>query len=362
MIMSIHFHPLRVKQVRRETAEAISVLFEVPESLADTFRFTQGQNITVKADVNGASIRRSYSICSAPGSGELRIAIKQVTGGAFSTWANERLQAGAILDVLPPTGRFYTHLAPQQQKHYLAFAAGSGITPILSILQATLETEPESRFTLVYGNKSSATILFKETLEALKNKYMNRLVIHHVLSREFTDIPIQDGRIDQQKCLALGEKLIDYRSVDEVFLCGPESMIFAVKDSLMQQGITEKNIHFELFSSPGQTTSLAKPVSEKQTASDQVSQVTIQLDGRTFTFPLGYDGASILDSALQQGADLPFACKGGVCCTCRAKVLEGAVSMDVNYALEPDEVAAGFILTCQSHPRSLNLVVSFDDK
>ena len=267
-----------------------------------------------------------------------------------------------MLDVLPPTGRFYTQLAPQQQKNYLAFAAGSGITPILSIIQASLETEPQSRFTLVYGNKSSATILFKETLEALKNRYMNRLVIHHVLSREFTDVPIQDGRIDQQKCIALGEKLIDYRSVDEVFLCGPESMIFAVKDSLIEAGIAEKNIHFELFSSPGQQTTQARKVAEQAAVSDQVAQVTIQLDGRTIQFPLGYDGASILDTALQQGADLPFACKGGVCCTCRAKVLEGAVSMDVNYALEPDEVAAGFILTCQSHPRSLNLVVSFDDK
>lgn len=360
--MSIHFHRLRVQEIQKETAEAVSVGFEVPAELADAFQFKPGQNITLKADLGGEEIRRSYSICVAPQSGQLRVAIKQVEGGRFSTWANQALKKGDFLEVLPPTGRFHTPLDPTHRKHYLAFAAGSGITPILSILEATLIEEPESRFTLVYGNKSTASMMFKEKLEALKNQYMQRFVLHPVFSREFSEIPLQSGRMNAEKCRALGEKLIDYRGVDEVFLCGPEAMIFELKEALEKAGIPEKHVHFELFSSPGQTLTRCSAAAQDAKPSGPQAQITLQVDGRALQYPLSYEGPSILDAALQQGADLPYACKGGVCCTCRAKLLEGEVSMDVNYALEPDELAAGFILTCQSHPRSLKVVVSFDEK
>jgi ring-1,2-phenylacetyl-CoA epoxidase subunit PaaE len=367
--MATHFRTLTIEDVRRETAECVSVAFTIPASYREEFRFVQGQNITLRMKMGGEEVRRSYSICSSPLESELRIAIKKVPGGVFSTWANEQLAPGHQIEVLPPSGRFNTELRPGNRKHYLALAAGSGITPILSHLKTTLRVEPESHFTLVYGNRNRLSIVFREELEALKNRYIDRFSLYHILSREEMDIPLYQGRIDVAKCAELCSRLIDLRSVDEVFLCGPEQMIFSVKDWLEGQGMERKKIHFELFhtldgGAPSNPSTPRPVMTETHKASQQarVSQVTIWLDGMSHFFDLPFDGSSVLEAALRQGVDLPFACKGGVCSTCRAKLIEGKVEMAQNYALEADELAAGFVLTCQSHPRSEKLVIDFDSK
>ncbi len=362
--MATHFHPLRVKDVRRETAACISVAFDIPPQLENVFAFTQGQNITLKTIIDGQELRRSYSVCSSPHDNELRIAVKKVHGGKFSAWAATHLQPGSTIDVLPPTGKFFTALHNANKKNYVAFAAGSGITPILSIIKTTLIAEPGSSFTLFYGNKNRASIIFKETLEALKNTFINRLSIHHILSREKTESPLNEGRIDADKCAAIFDHVLKLESCDEFFICGPEAMIFSVKDFLESKGVSKKKLHFELFTIPGKSnavTSTATHETENSVPST-VSSITIQLDGIAFDFNLSYNGDAILDAALQQGADLPYACKGGVCATCRAKLIAGSVSMDNNYALEPEEIANGFILTCQSHPRSEKVHIDFDQK
>lgn len=359
----IHFHSLQVKKVQKETEDCVSITFEVPPELADTFRFRQGQSLTIKKTFNGEEQRRNYSICSAPQDNRLRIAVKKVEGGLFSTYANEELKAGDHLEVMPPVGRFHTELHPAHKKNYVAFAAGSGITPVLSIIKATLLTEPLSTFTLVYGNRTKNSIIFKEELEALKDKFIDRFRIYHVLSRERTDAELNSGRIDKAKCSLLFPKLIDLQTTDEFFLCGPEEMIFCVRDFLQEKGVSKDHIHFELFTIPGQKKSTVDTSSvSNETDKGPVSKVTVKLDGIAFDFDLGYNGQSILDAALRQGADLPFACKGGVCCTCRARLTEGEVSMDVNWGLEEEEMRQGFILTCQSHPTTEKVVVDFDAK
>lgn len=358
----IHFHSLKVKKIQPETEDCVSLTFEVPPELQDTFRFTQGQSLTVRKVLNGEETRRNYSICSSPLDGELKVAVKKVQGGTFSTWANEALKPGDYLDVMPPVGKFYTPLDRAHKKNYLAFAAGSGITPMLSIIKTTLQLEPDSTFTLVFGNRTKNAIIFKEELEALKDKYMSRFRLYHVLSREKTETEINHGRIDASKCALYFDKLIDISTLDEVFLCGPEEMIFSVRDYLLQSGLSKDHIHFELFNIPGQKSSVA---AEKKTVDEESgpkSKVFVKLDGIFFEFDLAYGGQSVLDAALKQGADLPYACKGGVCCTCKAKLIEGEVVMDENWGLEPDEVAAGFILTCQSHPITEKIVVDFDAK
>jgi ring-1,2-phenylacetyl-CoA epoxidase subunit PaaE len=365
-----HFQILQIADIRRETADCVSVALSIPAALKETFRYRQGQNITIRARLEGQEIRRSYSICSSPLDDELRIAIKRVPGGLFSTYANDILQPGESLEVLPPSGKFYTELQATQQKRYLAFAAGSGITPILSLIKTTLLTEPGSHFTLVYGNRHRSSIIFREDLESLKNRFINRLALHHILSREKMDIPLHQGRIDAGKCKELCRRLIDVQGMDEIFLCGPGEMIFTVKDWLEQSGIDKKKIHFELFNTQEGRPGPASTVTGRSAAGNRnddslkgrTSQVTVRLDGVSHEFRLPFDGEPILDAALQEGVDLPFACKGGVCCTCRAKLVSGEVEMEVNYALEADELAAGFILTCQSHPRTEKVVVDFDSK
>jgi len=363
--MATHFRTLTIRDVRRETAECVSVAFTVPPAFQEEFLFYQGQNITLRMQMNGQEVRRSYSICSSPLEGELRVAIKKVEGGLFSTWANEQLAPGHELEVLPPSGRFYTELQPGNQKHYLAFAAGSGITPVLSLIKTTLAVEPESSFTLVYGNRTRLSILFREELEALKNRYIDRFSLYHILSREEMDISLFQGRIEVAKCAELCGRLIDLRSVDEVFLCGPEQMIFSVREWMEAHGVERKKIHFELFHTlDGGAVEARRVVTADGSTvrQDEVSRVTVRLDGISHVFDLPYAGSSVLETALMEGVDLPFACKGGVCSTCRAKLLEGKVEMDQNYALEADELAAGYVLTCQSHPRSEKVVVDFDSK
>ena len=359
--MSIHFHRLTVKDIKKETPECVSVLFDVPAELKKDFQFNQGQSLTMRATINGEEVRRTYSICSSPLENQLKVAIKKVEGGLFSGFANEQLKKGDILDVMQPVGKFYTELNPAQKKNYLAFAAGSGITPVLSLIKTTLATEPGSIFTLVYGNKNRGSIIFFEELEGLKNKYMERFNLIHVLSREKTDTAVNFGRINTEKLNDL-DKLVDYAGTDEFFICGPEEMIFCIKDYLETKGIDKKKIHFELFTSPGQRT---KPEvrSQKSEKSGPKSRVAVKVDGRSFDFdlPLASD-ITILDAALKQGADLPYACKGGMCCTCKAKLLEGEVMMDVHWGLEEEEVEKGYILTCQSHPKTEKVVVDFDVK
>jgi ring-1,2-phenylacetyl-CoA epoxidase subunit PaaE len=356
----IHFHPLAIKNVRQETEDCVSLAFDVPEELKDTFRFQQGQSLTMRTQLNGEEVRRTYSLCSSPLDNEWRVAIKKVEGGLFSSFANDKLKKGDVLEVMPPVGNFFTALNPQQQKNYVAIAAGSGITPVLSIISTTLRTEPNSTFTLVYGNRTRSSIIFKEELEALKNKFMDRFTLHHILSREQPDAPIYYGRIDKEKCELLFTRLINLRNVHEYFICGPEAMIFCVRDFLEQKGVDKSHIHFELFTIPGEKSSVAKPLQANKNDEGPRSSISVKLDGLLFDFELGMNSQSILDAALAQGADLPYACKGGVCCTCRAKLVEGQVEMEVNYGLEEDEIAQGFILTCQSRPKTPRVVVDFD--
>jgi ring-1,2-phenylacetyl-CoA epoxidase subunit PaaE len=358
--MAVHFHPLVVKEIRKETTDCVSLLFQVPENLITDYLFEHGQNITLKKTIEGEALRRSYSICAAPYQHELRVAIKKVEGGKFSTYANTVLKVGDSIDVLAPTGKFNTKLNAANCFRYVAFAAGSGITPIISIIKTTLQTEPQSSFTLVYGNKSRSSIIFFEELEGIKNKYLQRFNFINILSREKTDAPVNSGRINLVKLQEL-HTLIDYKTVDAYFICGPEEMIFCVKDFLEALKIDPRKIHFELFGTGSSKKEVAG--SRKETVSTGFkSNITVKSDGRSFDFALGFDEGNILDAALQQGADLPYACKGGVCCTCKAKILEGEVEMDVHWGLEQEEIEQGFILACQSHPKTDKVVVDFDVK
>ncbi len=354
------FHSLEVADIRRETKDCCSIEFSVPPELKEMYQFTQGQYLTLKTTINDEEVRRSYSICVSPLEGELRVAVKQVPHGKFSTFANQVLKVGDRLDVMNPMGTFFTEVSSDQSKKYIGVAAGSGITPVMSIMKTVLQTEQNSRFTLIYGNKNTKSIIFKEQIEALKNKYMDRLDVHYVLSRESLESPLYNGRIDGDKIRSFARSVISISDMDEVFICGPETMIFAVKDAIGEEGLSDQQIHFELFTTAGST-------NEKQTRTDSdeeldrsISDIAIHLDGKSFSFELEKNSESILDAALEHGADLPFACKGGVCCTCKAKLLSGEVDMKVNYALEEEEVSAGYILTCQSYPISEKVAIEFD--
>ena len=358
--MAVHFHPLTIRNIKKETPECVSVSFDIPQNLAEEFLFKEGQNITIKANIDGAELRRSYSLCTAPHEKEIKVAIKSVDGGSFSAFA-QNLKKGDVLEVMPPVGKFNAKLAGQKG-NYLAIAAGSGITPVISIIKHSLQTQPESSFTLIYGNRSRGAIIFFEELEALKNKYMQRFSFINILSREKTDATINYGRINQDKLQEL-QQFINFKSFDSVYICGQEEMIFASSEFLEKAGLDKSKIHFELFTTPGQIqVKKQTTIIEEDKDSGPKSNITVKLDGRSFNFDLGHSAQNILDAALQQGADLPYACKGGVCCTCRAKLVSGEVRMDVNYALEPEEVEQGFILTCQSHPRSEKVVIDFDVK
>ena len=358
--MALHFHPLKVKDIRRETQDCVSISFDIPKELSKEFQFKQGQSLTLRKILEGEEIRRSYSICTSPLDNEVRVAVKKVQGGLFSTYANTELKVGDTVDVMPPSGNFYTELNTSNKKNYVAFAAGSGITPVISVIKTTLRTEPRSTFTLMFGNKNHSSIIFKEELEALKDKYIDRLVLYYILSREHMEAEINHGRINADKCEQF-TRLINLNTIDEFFICGPEEMIFCVRDFLEQKGIDKRKIHFELFTTPKRKISGYKPLAASEN-NKATSNITVKLDGRSFDFNLDYDSNNILDAALAEGADLPYACKGGVCTTCRAKLIEGQIEMEVNYGLEANEVAAGFILTCQSHPRSEKVVVDFDVK
>jgi ring-1,2-phenylacetyl-CoA epoxidase subunit PaaE len=356
--MTPKFHTLQIADIRKETEDTVSIAFEVPTSLNEDYKFLAGQYLTLKSIIKGEDVRRSYSLCSAPYEGEWRVAVKQVENGKFSTFANDSLKKGDQLEVMTPTGNFCLHVDPKAKKSYALFAAGSGVTPILSIAKTALKEEPNSDVTLFYGNKNFNSIIFREEIEALKNTYMDRIRVIHVLSRESLGNDIQKGRINKEKANALYKAFLKGLTIDAVYICGPEEMILGVKDSMIENGVNEKNVHFELFTTPGVKKTEEKVVSNE---AEIASNVSIILDGDRLDISLGSNGENILDAAQKAGADLPFACKGGVCCTCKAKILEGSARMDVNYALEKDEVEAGYILTCQSHPTSEKLIISFDE-
>ncbi len=357
MRMTPKFHTLKIAEIIHETEDCVSVSFSIPDELKSDYHFEAGQYLTLKTQLEGEEIRRSYSLCSAPYENEWTVAIKKVEKGKFSTYANELLSVGDELEVMTPMGKFTPHLDSKNEKSYALFAAGSGITPILSIAKTILNTELDSTVSLFYGNKNSNSIVFKEEIEALKNIFLNRLRITHILSRESLGNKLQKGRIDEEKTNALFKTFLHHENIDDVFICGPEEMIFAVKAAMENNGISSDHIHFELFTSPGDNKAVEKP---EVTANDVTSNVKIILDGDEIDLNL-LSGQTILDAAHEAGADLPFACKGGVCCTCKAKILEGSARMTINYGLEPDEIEAGYTLTCQAHPTSDKIVVSFDD-
>lgn len=356
--MSTHFEKLLVKEVRRETEDCVSVLLEVPQNLHEKFAYQPGQHITLRTFINNQEVRRSYSLCSSPLHKEWRIAVKKVDGGIFSQFANNDLKPGDTIELMPPMGHF---ILPDtgEAKHYVCFAAGSGITPVLSIIKTGLVQQPNSSFTLIYGNRTRQSIIFKEEIEALKNKFMSRFQLIHILSREHTEAPLNEGRIDVSKCDRIFNSVTSINA-DAFFICGPEAMIFSIKDWLLTKGVDERKIYFELFNTtPLNATKKNQPEKSEE---ENIAHVGIQLDGISFSFDLPYNGMSILDAALQQGADAPYSCKGGVCTTCKAKLVKGEVEMEVNFGLVPEEVEQGFILTCQSHPRSKEVIIDFDVK
>lgn len=354
------FHELVISELSHITHDAVAITFAVPPGLRETFRYRQGQHVALRTRIAGAEVMRTYSICSGMQDNELRIAVKRQPHGLFSNFANDRLTTGQRLEVMSPRGRFHTPLDPAQARHYLAFAAGSGITPILSIIKTTLAVEPASHFTLVYGNRTSASILFREELEDLKNGYMERFNRIHVLSGEHSGIELFHGRITKEKCRQIFSRCIDPAGVDECFICGPEPMMHAVTEALLDHGIEHSHIHFELFTVPGEVRMQSRQRREHSQTGQPFSRVSVIAEGRRIELDLARDTETILEAALRAGTDLPYSCKGGVCATCRAKVLAGKVHMDANYALEEEEIEAGYVLTCQSHPRSRKVVVDYD--
>lgn len=352
------FAPLRVCAVERLTADAVALTFGVPPELREQYSFAPGQHLTLRATIDGEEVRRSYSICSPPSSGTLRIAVKRLEGGLFSGRAVQQFGVGDVLEVMRPAGRFGVRLDPAQAKHYVAIVAGSGITPVMSILAAVLETEAASRFTLVYGNRDAGSVMFLEELADLKDRYPDRLQLVHVLSREERDAELLSGRIDDAKLDTLFDSLIPADVVDEWLLCGPFELVEQVRDRLLARGVPQRRVHLELFHVEGEPAPV-RPRSAGGAADADSAEVTVRLDGRTTTFRMPAEG-SVLDATLSVRTDAPYACKGGVCGTCRAKLVEGEVTMARHYALDEDELDEGFVLACQSVPVTPKVVLDFD--
>lgn len=353
------FLPLTVAEVRKDTRDAVVVTLVPRPQDAERFRFTQGQYLTFRRSFEGEELRRSYSICAGLDEGALRVGIKRVEGGAFSTWANRELAPGAVLEAMPPMGNFSAPLDGAARRHYLGFAGGSGITPVLSILKTVLAREPLARFTLVYANRTVSSIMFREELEDLKNLYLGRFSVLHVLEQEGQEIDLFTGRIDEEKLSGLFEHWIDASAIDLAFICGPEPMMLTIAAGLKAKGIPEEHIKFELFAS-GQPGRARQKAATTLTDSAEACEVTLTLDGSTRSFRMPKRGESLLDAALAQHIDAPYACKAGVCSTCRAKILEGEAEMAVNHALEDYEVRQGYVLTCQCYPLTDSITLSYD--
>jgi ring-1,2-phenylacetyl-CoA epoxidase subunit PaaE len=357
--MTPRFHTLKVASVERETADAVCLTFAVPPELVADYRFEPGQHLGLKVRLGDEEMRRSYSICSAPHDDALRIAIKKVAGGRFSAWAVDALQPGAALEVMTPEGRFHTPLDPANAKHYVAFAAGSGITPIISLAKSILAREPRSSFTLVYGNRRQSSVMFHEALEDLKDRYMTRFALYNVFSREMQEVELFNGRIDGAKVHAFLDTLIPAAAIDEAFVCGPASMIDEVEAALLGAGVPAGHVHVERFGAPS-----ANGAAQAAPAADDAAEarITIAIDGVQREVDFHREHGSILEAGLAAGLDLPFSCKGGMCCTCRARLVEGEVKMHRNFALEQADVDAGYVLACQSYPLTGRVVLSFDER
>jgi ring-1,2-phenylacetyl-CoA epoxidase subunit PaaE len=353
------FHKLRISEVRRETADSISIAFDVAKKLAGSFAYQAGQYLTLRATIDGEDIRRAYSLCSAPYETQLRVGIRRVDGGAFSHHANTMLKVGDVIEVMTPQGRFTPSANDSAYKHYLGVAAGSGITPVLSILKATLAADDTARFTLLYGNRTSQSVMFAEEIEDLKNIYLDRLSVVHVLSRETQDVALLSGRIDGAKLQALAGCGLSIPDITEAFLCGPQSMVETAHQALVSLGLSAGCIQAELFTSsaPRRFKKMAPDSTVAQTVK---SRITVSYDGKRHVFDLLDDDESILDAAQRAGIELPYSCRGGMCCTCRCHVDSGAADMRVNYSLEPWELQAGFVLGCQARPLTPELVLDFD--
>jgi ring-1,2-phenylacetyl-CoA epoxidase subunit PaaE len=357
--MSIDFHTLRVAEVKRETNDSVSVRFDLPANLRDKFAFQAGQHLTFKRAFNGEELRRNYSLCVAPSEGALKIGVKKIAGGAFSTWANEALKAGDTLDVMVPHGSFTWEFDGKAARHYAGFAGGSGITPILSLIKTALESEPNSRFTLFYGNRVSAGIMFLEELAGLKDRYIDRLAIYHFLEDEEEEIELFNGRLDSAKCADILSTLIDPASIDAFFICGPGPMMDAIEEALLKRDTPKNRILIERFT----TGPLSQAQAEAARALEEKAaglKMSVTLGGRRMNVTFDPANHSILDNVRGAGMPAPFACKGGVCATCRAKVTSGKVEMKVNYGLSEQEVAEGFVLTCQATPVSEGVVLTYD--
>ena len=351
------FHRLAVSELRRETPDAVSLTFAIPKELEQDYRFSPGQYLTLRTTMDGEEVRRSYSICSGPDDGELRIAVKKVDGGAFSNWAADELSCGDVLDVMTPTGRFGVASAPTEARIHVGFAAGSGITPILSIVKGVLALEPNSRFFLFYGNRSTGGMLFRETLEELKDRFIERLSVFHVISGEEQDIPILHGRLDGEKVRVLLRSLVGTESIDHLFICGPSGMSEEIEATCRDIGIPADRVHVERFVS--EFVGKPRPKTVVPAGAPPKALAALIIDGKRREVPVA-EGEAILDAALRAGVDLPFACKGGMCSTCRARLVEGEAQMEVNYSLEPWELEKGFVLTCQARPTSDRVVVDYD--
>jgi ring-1,2-phenylacetyl-CoA epoxidase subunit PaaE len=354
----VKFHSLQVKDIYKETKDCSVITFDMPEELISEYQFEQGQHLTLKATIDGEEVRRSYSLCTSPTENKWKVAVKKINGGLFSTFVNDTLKKGEYVEVMPPSGKFNTEVDSSNAKNYIAFAAGSGITPILSIIKTHLELEPNCTFKLFYLNRSVKSIIFKEEIEQLKNLYFNRFEIFHFLSKEQRSIELLNGRFTEEKIKVLTDKIIDVPNVDDCFICGPEEMVFLLRNELVAAGLKKTQIHYELFTSEiseEDKARIRRIVEHKAEGTD----VTIIDGGKEFHFVMDEAYDNILDGALAAGADLPFACKGGVCSTCKCKVLEGEVEMKVNYALDAHEVAKGLVLSCQAVPTTDKVVVDF---
>ena len=354
------FYPLQVTEVRRDTRDAVVVTLEPREEDRAAFDFTQGQYLTFRRLFGAEELRRSYSICAGLDEGALKVGIKRVDDGCFSSWANEELEPGDTLEAMPPMGAFFTPIEPEAAKHYLGFAGGSGITPVLSLIKTVLAREPRSAFTLVYANRHFSSIMFREELDDLKNLYLGRLSVLHVLESEAQEIDLFSGRLDQEKCAALFRSWIDVRSADTAFICGPEPMMLAVAAALRAHGLGDDRIKFELFAASQPGRAPLRAAGGEHADRHATCQATIILDGGARSFTFAKEGQSLLEAALENGMDAPHACRAGVCSSCRAKVLEGEVEMEANHALADYEVEQGYVLTCQSYPLSDRIVVSYD--
>ena len=358
--MSVIFHPLRVRAVLPDTAEAVIVSFDVPEHLREVFSFTQGQYLTLRKDIDGQDLRRSYSICAGVDDGELRVGVRKVKGGVFSNWINANLQAGDQISVMAPQGRFFVPIEPQSCRHHLGIAGGSGVTPILSTMKTVLAREPLSGFTLIYGNRQLQSTMFKEEIEDLKNRYLTRLVLHHVFSDEHTDSPLNQGLMNRDKITEFLNSLVPAASIAHAYICGPFQMNDEAEAALLAAGVPEERIHIERFGIPQQQ--VGAVIHEALPGDAPTARIVIIRDGLKREIAFTKHQPSILDAASAAGLEVPFSCTSGVCGTCRAKLVEGEVRMERNFALDKAEVAAGFVLTCQAHPLSERVVLSFDER